>query len=121
MKIRGMAKVMTMLALVASISVPALAGAVGGAKRGRFSVDASRTDSFTASFYGGELASVYVSGDGETDLDVYVYDAAGNLIAKDADYSDTCLVQWVPYWTGSFTIKVVNRGRVYNNYSIEWN
>jgi hypothetical protein len=82
MSIKGIAKVMTMLALVASISVPALAGAVGGMKRGQFSVGAGYTDTLTQNFYGGQLASVYVRGDGDTDLDVYVYDAAGNLITR---------------------------------------
>ena len=121
MRIKGIAKVITVLALVGSVSLPVFAGAVGGARSGRYSVEARGNDSFTMNFYGGQLASVIVRGDGDTDLDVYVYDAAGNLIAKDDDYSDTCLVQWQPYWTGMFRIKVVNRGTVYNNYSIESN
>ena len=65
-----------------------------------------------------ELAEVCVSGDGDTDLDLYVYDSNGNLIGSDADYSDDCVVRWVPAWTGEFTIKVVNRGAVYNNFAI---
>jgi len=67
-------------------------------------------------FEGGTIAEVLISGDGDTDLDLYIYDENGNFIAKDDDYSDDCLVRFVPKWTGSFKIKVINRGRVYNDY-----
>ena len=65
-----------------------------------------------------ELAEVLVSGDGDTDLDLYVYDSNGNLIAKDIDYSDDCYVRWIPAWTGRFIIRIVNRGPVYNRFVI---
>jgi len=79
-------------------------------------VQAHSTDTYSIRFYGNELACVIVSGDGDTDLDVYVYDHNGNLVASDTDYSDDCVVAWTPRWTGNFTIKIKNRGRVYNNY-----
>ena len=120
MRIKGIAKVITVLAMVGSFSIPALATAVEGARSGRFRIKAGETHTFRAAFYGGELASVLVLGDGDTDLDVYVYDAAGKPVAVDDDYTDACFVEWKPRWTGTFTIKVVNRGRVYNDYSIEW-
>ncbi|GMO11583.1 MAG: hypothetical protein Ta2D_13740 [Rickettsiales bacterium] len=62
-----------------------------------------------------------VSGDGDTDLDLYIYDANGNLIEYDENYSDDCYVSWVPKWTGSYTIRIVNRGRVYNRFIIATN
>ena len=64
---------------------------------------------------------VTVIGDGDTDLDLYVYDENGNLIDKDVDYSDDCVVSFVPKWTGVFTIKIMNRGNVYNNYIMRTN
>ena len=67
------------------------------------------------------LAEVVVSGDGDTDLDLYVYDSNGNLIAKDDDYTDGCYVRWRPSWTGRFIIKIVNRGPVYNKYVLMTN
>ena len=96
-------------------------GAVGGPKRAVHSVNAKSTDSFTVKFFANERATVLVSGDGDTDLDLYVYDEMGNLIAYDEDYSDDCIVNWVPKWTGQFIIKVVNRGNVYNQYVIATN
>jgi hypothetical protein len=70
----------------------------------------------TATFRAGEVASIFVEGDGDTDLDLYVYDQNGNLVAYDDDLTDTCYVSWVPKWTGPFLIKIVNRGSVYNQF-----
>jgi hypothetical protein len=96
-------------------------GALGGPKGGAFRVFAQSTDTYVVKFYANETASVAVSGDGDTDLDLFVYDENGNLIGKDADYSDDCVVTWNPKWTGNFVIKVVNRGNVYNHYGIATN
>jgi len=96
-------------------------GAVGGPKYGEYKVAARGTDSFTIKFWANERASIAVSGDGDTDLDLYVYDENGNFIASDDDYSDDCIVNFIPRWTGQFFVKVVNRGNVYNRYSIATN
>lgn len=65
---------------------------------------------------GNELARVAVIGDGDTDLDLHVYDENGNLIGRDIDNTDRCLVQWTPKWTGRFRVRISNYGIVYNNY-----
>jgi hypothetical protein len=85
---------------------------------GQFNVNAGSTDQFSLNFTAGRLVEILISGDGDTDLDLYVYDSNNNLIASSEDYSDDCYVSWVPRWTGNFTIKVVNRGGVYNRYVI---
>lgn len=69
-------------------------------------------------FDGLALAEIGVVGDGDTDLDLYVYDDNGNLIDKDIRYSGDCYVSWIPRRTGTFLIRVVNRGKVYNDYSL---
>lgn len=96
-------------------------GAVGGPRRSVDVVYGRSTDTYQINFVAGYLAEIAVSGDGDTDLDLYVYDGNGNLIARDADYSDDCYVSWVPRWTGRFIIKVVNRGPVSNRYVIMTN
>lgn len=96
-------------------------GRVGGAIRHYDSVCAGCTDTYNISFYGGQQAIVVVSGDGDTDLDLYVYDNNGNFIDSDTDYTDDCVCTFTPRWTGNFIVKVVNRGRVYNNYVIATN
>jgi len=96
-------------------------GALGGP---RYQVDAVNAKSYLdyqLAFTAGRLAEIVLSGDGDTDLDLYVYDANGNLIAYSEDYSDDCYVSWVPAWTGSYTIRVANRGRVYNRFEIATN
>lgn len=96
-------------------------GRVGGPTRHYDTVNAGATDVYRMQFRGGETAIVSVSGDGDTDLDLYVYDANGYLIGQDIDYSDDCLVIFTPRWTGTFIIKIKNRGRVYNRYCITTN
>jgi hypothetical protein len=96
-------------------------GSVGGPKYGEYKVFAYSTDRYSLKFWANERATVVVSGDGDTDLDLFVYDENGRLIAKDDDYSDDCVVNWIPRWTGQYIIKVVNRGNVYNRYAIGTN
>jgi hypothetical protein len=106
------------LFLMAAVSF-AQAGAVGGPKVAKYSLDGRSTDVFTIRFHAGETAKIGVAGDGDTDLALAVYDESGNLIAF---HSGTeCLVEWTPKWTGRFTIKVVNLGYVYNNYVLVTN
>lgn len=96
-------------------------GAVGGSKIARSRVLANSTDVYNIRFVGDRFAEVVVVGDGDTDLDLYVYDENGNLIVSDADYTDNCYVSWNPIWTGNFKIKIVNRGGVYNRYVLMTN
>ena len=96
-------------------------GAVGGPKYASSCVMAGSTDIYNISFRGGELAMIIVIGDGDTDLDLYVYDNNGNLIARDADFSDDCVATFTPRWTGNFRIKIVNRGRTSNCYVLRTN
>ncbi|WP_173080211.1 hypothetical protein [Fundidesulfovibrio magnetotacticus] len=67
-------------------------------------------------FKGNERAGVLVIGDGDADIDLFVYDQNGNLIGKDIDRTSRCLVEWSPRWQGPFTIKIRNLGNVSSNY-----
>ena len=96
-------------------------GAVGGPKYGEGRVYGKDYTDYTAKFWANELAEVIVIGDGDNDLDLYVYDSNGNLIASDTDYTDQCVCRWVPSWTGAFTIRISNRGAIYSNYAIATN
>lgn len=112
----------TILALVKSVESELLEGtsrgAVGGPCYTKDRVLAKDYTDYAVKFWANELAEVCLSGDGDTDLDLYVYDSNGNLIGSDTDYTDDCVVRWVPAWTGTFVIRVVNRGMVYNNFVI---
>ena len=79
-------------------------------------VRAGQNDIYNITFRGNESAEILVVGDGDTDLDLYIYDENGNLIESDTDYSDSCYVEWTPRWTGNFKVKIKNLGSVYNEY-----
>lgn len=96
-------------------------GAVNGPKYAYTRVMANSSDVYRVNFYKDQTAEVAVSGDHDTDLDLYVYDENGNLIVSDTDYTDQCYVRWCPKWTGTFAIKIVNRGGVYNQYALVTN
>jgi hypothetical protein len=111
----------TLLAFL-TLAPAAFADAVGGPKLLRTSVEAFASDRFEPIvFRGGELAIITAIGDGDTDLDLYVYDENGRLVAKDDDGSDNCVATFQPRWTGEFRIVVRNRGSVYNRYRLETN
>ena len=74
-----------------------------------------------AGAYGGEIAEVALSGDGDTDVDLFIYDENGNLVAEDRDPGDDCLARWYVKRTSTYTIRVRNQGGVYNNYVIATN
>ena len=96
-------------------------GVVGGPKYGEGRVYGKSYTDYQAKFWANELAEVIMVGDGDNDLDMYVYDERGNLIASDTDYTDQCVCRWVPARTGTFTIRIVNRGAVYSDFAIATN
>lgn len=70
-------------------------------------------------FEGKEPAIVLVAGDGDGDLDTWVYDAnTGGEIGKDTDNTSTCLIQWVTRFEGPFKIRVRNVGQQWENYVV---
>jgi hypothetical protein len=106
---------------------PALAGSLYGPGRLNGRVQAYGIREYSVTFEAGETAKVFLSGDGDTDLDLYVLDEGGRQVwtrggaVKDDGYTDDCYVEWVPSRTRTYTIRVVNRGRVFNDYSLLYN
>ena len=113
-----------MLAKVAELDQSAERGRVGGPRYittrvGAYSTDRWNTDGMW--FRGGELAEVGIIGDGDTDLDLFVYDENGNVICSSETYSDTEYCSWGPRWTGPFLVIVRNFGSVWNEYTLMTN
>lgn len=90
-----------------------------GSVQGYSSVDGYTSDTYTEYFIGGFAAGAYLSGNGNSDLDLYIYDSNGNMICRSETYGDDEYCVWTPSWTGSFKIVVKNRGRVYNRYFLK--
>ncbi len=109
----------TLVAAVTEIENEIKAGATKGLSDGpttkSYKIDAYSTRTLYGTFSGGSLARLIVSGDGDTDLDIYVYDEYGNLADSDSDNTDYCVAEWTPRRNGQFKIVIKNRGRVYNN------
>ena len=59
--------------------------------------------------------TVTLKGDGDTNLDLYVYDSTG-LIGISESYGDYESITVTVNRADYFTIQVVNRGKVYNDY-----
>jgi hypothetical protein len=68
-----------------------------------------------------DYSEILVSGDGDTDLDLYLYDPSGNLVAADEDYGDDCRIYGRADRPGTYTVVVRNRGNVYNRFEIATN
>jgi hypothetical protein len=79
-------------------------------------VRAHATDQWSFTLKAGVSYDIVIDGDGDTDLDVYLYDENGALIDVDDDPTDFAIVSVTPRWTGRFVLKIVNHGRVYNRY-----
>lgn len=106
-----------LVALAEDVAKDGARGASGGPKTSRSVVNGHSRDVYTLRFEGGEPARVFVSGDGDSDLDLYVYDENGNEICKDVDSTDDMICTWRPRWTGEFRIVIKNLG-VANLYRI---
>jgi hypothetical protein len=71
-------------------------------------------------FFAGEVADIALIGDGTTDLDLYVYDDAGNLITSES-LSDIEGVTFQALTTGYYTVEVHNFGSSWNTYVLVTN
>lgn len=108
-------------ALTVTTSVSSPLGRVYGPANVSRRVSAYSTYTDYILFRGGEVAEVVVEGDGDCDLDLYVYNPDGDLVAKDDDNTDYCVVRWTPNYTKSYRIVVKNRGYVYADYLLKSN
>lgn len=90
-----------------------------GGPIGRYSrVPAFCNQDWVVGLIGGQATTVAVSGDGTTDLDLYVFDQNGILVASETSYGDQCYIILNVYITSNFDVRVVNRGSVYNDYQL---
>lgn len=94
----------------------ATAGTTGGPKYALTKVNGAFTDVYDITFTGGEIAEIAIGGDGDTDLDLWVYDEFNNYVASDTSSTDNAYVTWTPRWTGKFRVEVRNQGGVHNQY-----
>ncbi len=109
-----------LVAVADDVSKSVARGAVGGPKSSRTVVKGGFTDQFVMKFEGGEPAAIQISGDGDSTLDLYVFDENGNRVCAAVGRGDDAICRWNPKWSGPFTVRIVNRG-IANEYSIRTN
>jgi hypothetical protein len=112
--------VVAVLAVLAGAAL-AEAGRVPGPGRDVATVQAFGKVTYYDTFRGGDLAVIYLDGDGATDLDIYVYDENNNLVAWGTGPSDIETVSFRPRWTGRFRIEIRNLGSTWNRYVMRTN
>ena len=83
-------------------------------------VQKTARDTFEFDFRGGEAAFVGVSGDGDSDLDLYVYDAAGKLVCAAEGETDEEICRWYPKAAGRYRVVIRNLG-IENQYFLATN
>jgi len=94
-------------------------GHAANAQSGRLErVEAFSYRTFTMDLVRGEVTEIGIVGDRDTDLDLYVYDLDGRVLSYDEGPTDRCYVRWTAPYTGRYVVKVVNLGRVYNEFAI---
>ena len=79
------------------------------------------TDTYREPFKAGEPAAVLIAGDGDSNLDLYVFDERGARICASERLDDVEVCRWQPRAAGRVMIHVVNRGRVDNRYELRSN
>jgi hypothetical protein len=103
-----------LLAMVDDVEAEIMRGAGGKVYVGEVALN--RSSQITLDFSGGELAAVYVEGDGKGDIDLFVYDEDENLICVDTDTADAGLCKWIPETDGLFILKINDTSPVEREY-----
>jgi len=103
--------------LIADVEAMASRGDVQGAGCYNDSVLSGYTDTWNIRFTPGSNY-VDLSGDGDTDLDLYVYGPDGHLVCSSESYYDDEFCSWHQYRTANVRVKIKNLGNVYNVYDL---
>ncbi|MFN0314975.1 MAG: PPC domain-containing protein [Burkholderiales bacterium] len=81
-------------------------------------VQSHATDVYPVKLDAGSPVLVYLSGDGDTDLDLSLVDSRGGKVCQSQDDSDNELCVFVPEEEGTYRILVINHGRMSNQYAL---
>lgn len=109
--------------VLATITCPVLlasnasADPVGGSRTFEDAVRPGGIDSYNFLLRREETTIFAVVGSGSSDIDCFLYDEHGGLVAKDNDDTANCVLSVAPRWTGRFVLKVVNVGDRITTYS----
>jgi hypothetical protein len=97
------------------------AGSPTGPVRREYTVYGFHILTVKVAFQAGQPAVVRISGDGDTNLALGVFDARGKQVGTDLRPTNYCAVRWSPARSEVYTIKVYNRGGVPNRFRLRTN
>lgn len=102
-----------------TIATAMLAGAAKADDYAVYRVEASDVDEINLRIC--HSAQITIRGDGDTDLDFYVYGPNGNLVFRDVDGTDWTVVNLRPGRRGcvNYKLYVQNHGGVFNRYAVD--
>ena len=103
------------LVAVALLGVPAITAGQSLLARFTDQVSAFHADRWTR-FVSPGYHQLEVEGDGDTDLDCYVENSAGQVLGSDTDSTDYCIVRWYQSRGHQVSFRIENLGDVYNRY-----
>ena len=90
----------------------------GGPARFAARIGDNTTDVYTLTFRADEPVLVAITGEGSSDLDLFVEDETGNRICASDGAGDDEMCRWTPRRTGNFRIRVRNVGKAYDEYRL---
>lgn len=114
MKIRSIITSLVVIASTLFVSSTSMAGDARGSQYWAGLVPARDYVDILLILNGKEQTTVTVRGDGDTDLDCFIYDENGNEADRDVDDTDRCVLQVRPRWTGKFSVRIRNQGGISN-------
>jgi hypothetical protein len=100
-----------------------VAASTAEAHRASYRVEANGEGRYTLTLCG-RAVDISVEGDGDTDLDFWIYDSAGRLIHSDTDLTDRTyktVYRGVPPQCGRYEMVVENLGDVWNEFELRLN
>lgn len=71
--------------------------------------------------HAGQELIVAAKGDGDTDIDLMIYDAKGHLICQDNNIGYYPVCRFTPVWNGKFKVVVLNRGNIDSDTVLRYN
>jgi hypothetical protein len=74
------------------------------------------TNTLSMQFEGGTRAVVGISGDGATDLDLYVVDEGGQRVCAAEGNGDDEICRFTPHFTATYRVEIKNLGKIANQY-----
>lgn len=96
-------------------------GVVGGPVAGTYTLAGQDYVVFELEYRGDELAEVGVLGDGNADLDLFVFDRRMNPFLQDESPNYICYLSWYPRRTEVYYVVVYNRGTASSSFIIGTN